>query len=107
MTTDNEPPVDDGLVGRLREFEISDALGNGDFSVCEEAADTITRLRAAIASSDENVEAYAARMKPTLFVGADGDRGPHIRLERSIVRSLARAVVTAIQEKADGGERTP
>tara|TARA_R110000822_G_scaffold117943_3_gene250494 strand:- start:404 stop:658 length:255 start_codon:yes stop_codon:yes gene_type:complete len=34
----------DDLVKRLREFEISDDLGNGDFSTCEEAADRIEAL---------------------------------------------------------------
>ena len=149
MTTDNKPPVDDGLVERLRRQTIieygkmiqvncdgetfqshtgdivqtvnpdgADAadriealiaenqrLGDGLVEEHESAlvlAKDNARLHAAIASSDENVEAYAARMKPTLFVGADGDRGPHIRLERSIVRSLIRAVLAAIREKADG-----
>ena len=32
------------LVRRLVEFEFSDNLGNGDFSVCYEAADRITEL---------------------------------------------------------------
>lgn len=32
------------ITTRLRKFEISDALGNGDFSVCMEAADMIERL---------------------------------------------------------------
>ena len=35
----------DDLVKRLREFEISDDLGNGDFSTCEEAADRIEELK--------------------------------------------------------------
>ena len=35
----------DDLVKRLREFEISDALGNGDFSTCKEAADRIEELK--------------------------------------------------------------
>ena len=37
------------IVERLRAFEGSDELGNGDFAVCEEAAAEITRLRAELA----------------------------------------------------------
>ena len=36
----------EALKARLRTFEGSDELGNGDFSVCTEAADAIERLEA-------------------------------------------------------------
>lgn len=39
------------IVERLVRFEASDALGNGDFSVCIEAANIITRLRAELAKA--------------------------------------------------------
>lgn len=40
--------MSDDLADELRAFEGSDALGNGDFSVCVRGAAEITRLRAAI-----------------------------------------------------------
>ena len=39
------------IVERLREFEISDALGDGDFGVCNDAADEIERLRGDLAET--------------------------------------------------------
>jgi hypothetical protein len=40
------------IVEKLRTFEGSDALGNGDFSVCKEADDEILRLRAVLAEAN-------------------------------------------------------
>ena len=34
------------IVERLREFEVSDALGNGDFTICIEAINLIESLEA-------------------------------------------------------------
>lgn len=53
------------IVERLRAFEGSDDLGNGDFSVCATAADEIVRLR------DENarLRADAARYRWLRDVG--------------------------------------
>ena len=86
MTTDNEPPVDDGLVESL---EVLAALLPSE--VCREAADTITRLRAAVASSDENVAELASK-------GYQKATWASLREIRQIVR----AVLAAIREKADG-----
>lgn len=41
------------LIGRLRAFEGSDELGNGDFSLLTEAATEIERLRAEVAEARE------------------------------------------------------
>jgi hypothetical protein len=41
-------PKQGDLVERLREFEISDALGDGDFSTCKEAADRLEIYKAEI-----------------------------------------------------------
>src|SRR3546814_18477501 len=49
MTTDTGD-----LVRRLREFEGSDALGNGDFSVCTEAADALEAKDRAIAREEQS-----------------------------------------------------
>ncbi|GGP00880.1 hypothetical protein [Stakelama pacifica] len=40
------------LEDRLREYEGSDALGNGDFSLIIEAADTLKRYREALEQRD-------------------------------------------------------
>lgn len=42
----------DDLVIRLRQFEISDDLGDGDFSTCYEAADRIEELMQRMESSE-------------------------------------------------------
>src|SRR3546814_637262 len=49
MTTDTGD-----LVRRLREFEGSDALGNGDFSVCTEAADALEAKDREIAREEQS-----------------------------------------------------
>ena len=49
----------DDLVTRLLQFEGSDALGDGDFSVCTKAAAEITRLNAVIAAKDEALDKIA------------------------------------------------
>ncbi len=42
-----------GLVQRLRDFECSDAIGDGDFTTCREAADEIERLEAELHAGTE------------------------------------------------------
>lgn len=40
--------MNDDLVKRLREFEMSDDIGDGDFSTCMKAADRIEQLEKAL-----------------------------------------------------------
>lgn len=51
----------DDLKDRLRGFEGSDGLGDGDFTVCHEAADRIERLEKRVEELDAECErAWAA-----------------------------------------------
>ena len=89
---DNEPPVDDGLVERLRDYTDNFSYDIGMVrGIMREAADTITRLRAAIASSDENVKRYAQAARP-YYLGHYQDQSSY---------EIARAVLAAIRQKAD------
>lgn len=74
----------EGLVGRLREYEGSDALGNGDFSLLREAADEIERLQADAARyrwlRDDAIHHGREDGKPTPWVvigTCGGDALPH------------------------------
>ena len=51
----------DDLADELRAFEGSDALGNGDFSVCVRGAGEITRFRAELAAARREGMEEAAR----------------------------------------------
>lgn len=53
-------PVETELVARLREFVVSDELGNSDFSVCDEAADEIERLQAELREACHERDGYMA-----------------------------------------------
>ena len=53
-------PVETELVARLREFVVSDELGNSDFSVCDEAADEIERLQAELREACHERDGYHA-----------------------------------------------
>ncbi len=53
-------PVETELVARLREFVVSDELGNSGFSVCDEAADEIERLQAELREACHERDGYMA-----------------------------------------------
>ena len=57
MTPDIQKLVDD-----LRTFEGSDALGDGDFTICDQAADLITRLAGALEESGAALSADQSLM---------------------------------------------
>ena len=89
MTTDNELPVDAGLVKELLE-ELPDIAGRSHYwgRLVQRSADTITHLRAAIASSDENVGRY-------ILVLREADANGCISYWDHV-----RAVLAAIRQKA-------
>lgn len=62
----------DDLIERLRAFEGSDALGNGDFAVCYEAA---ARIAALEADNARLIEALTPFAKSGDLLVQAGDRG--------------------------------
>jgi len=52
------------IVERLRAFEGSDDLGNGDFSVCVQAAEHIIVLQALLAECAGDLRAYIEQAYP-------------------------------------------
>lgn len=80
-------PVETELVARLREFVVSDELGNSDFSVCDEAADEIERLQAELA----RVRDMAVYMAATLECIRDGDDNWQIRAQDALAAWIAEA----------------
>ena len=88
MTADNEPPVDDGLVTHRAEIKLWLYK-----TPQNEIIDTILRLRAAVASSDENVE-QVAKAIAYQFV-------PYGYDDLYLINQAARAVLAAIRKKAD------
>ena len=96
MTADNEPPVDDGLVTHRAEIKLWLYK-----TPQNEIIDTILRLRAAVASSDENVE----REFKEGFVLGFAHRGrtddPREAVQGAERDWQHRARLAAIREKAD------
>ncbi len=82
------------IVERLSRFEDSDALGNGDFSVCIEAADTITRLRAELAEARPKAFEEAAKVARDCAIYDANDR-----LLNSDIRATCAQAIRAMIEK--------
>ena len=84
----------DDLVKRLRAFEISDNLGNGDFHTCEEAADRIEELERELGEERYSREVAAAKA----FEFSD-------RIEE-LQNTIARIQYTSLRRDMNLAERT-
>ena len=95
--------MSDDLSDELRAFEGSDALGNGDFSVCVRGAAEITRLRAALATARQEGMEEAAQIAAA-FEGVTHLHGPWSDVGHECAAQAAGIVAAAIRAAAGEGK---
>ncbi len=97
------------LIGRLRAFEGSDELGNGDFSLLTEAATEIERLRAEVAEAREFRDKLAKAIgneQLRMFIEKHGEPVPlTIRMQAAEARAerLAEALRELVEVFSESG----
>lgn len=103
-------PVETELVARLREFVVSDELGNSDFSVCDEAADEIEHLQAELREACHERDGFHAERdmarerlewspdQPYDGIAARDETIAGLQAELARVRKLGEAMADALSE---------
>lgn len=103
MTAPNPPA---GLIERLRGFEGSDDLGNGDFTICLEAIQAITALEARVKELEACLRDCADDLGTEIAARTQGfDVYPSMHRKAEADREVVRRARTALGGENALGQR--